>query len=97
MRASPFKKQLVIPTRKRILIVDDEPFNVISMLITIGRVGIKGLSSLVDRAYNGIEALNYVKDSYNSGSHVYGLVITDISMPLMDGYELSDSIRDFYN
>ena len=43
----------VAPYKKRILIVDDEPFNVISMQLSLGRLGIKGLGSLVDRAYNG--------------------------------------------
>ena len=74
---------------KRILIVDDEPFNVVSMQLSLSRLEIKGLDSLVDRAYNGLEALNKVKDSFMGGHHVYGLVISDISMPVMDGYEVS--------
>ena len=51
---------------------------------------------LVDRAYNGLEALNKVKNSFVSGQHIYGLIITDISMPVMDGYEVSEAIREFY-
>ena len=62
----------------------------------MGRLGIKGLGSLVDRAYNGLEGVNKVKDSLTSGKHTYGLVITDISMPVMDGYEAASEIRDFY-
>ena len=50
--------------RKRILVVDDEPFNVINLQLSIGRLGIKGLGSLVDRAYNGLEAFNKVKESF---------------------------------
>ena len=46
-----------VPMKKRILIVDDEPFNVVSMQLSLGRLGIKGLSSIVDRAYNGHEGL----------------------------------------
>ena len=74
---------------KRILIIDDEPFNIVSMQLSLGRLGIKGLASLCDRAYNGLEAINKVKSSFNKGHHIYGLVITDISMPIMDGYEVS--------
>ena len=45
---------------KRVLIVDDEPFNVIGMQLSLSRIGIKGLASMVDRAYNGLEAFNKV-------------------------------------
>ena len=90
------KEQLTIPTKKRILIVDDEPFNIISMQLSLSRLGIKGLGLLIDRAYNGLEAVNKVKNSFLYGTHVYGLIITDISMPVMDGYDASSEIRDFY-
>ena len=51
---------------------------------------------MVDRAYNGLDAFNMVKSYFESGSHLYGLIITDISMPVMDGYESSEEIRNFY-
>ena len=82
--------------KKRILVIDDEPFNVISMQLTLSNVGFRGLGNLVDRAYNGLEGLTKVKDALSKGTHVYGLIITDISMPIMDGYELAIGIRDFY-
>lgn len=75
-----------IPTCRRILIVDDEPFNILGMEITMKQLKIKGLSKFVDRAYNGLEAFNKVKEGFFSGSHVYGLILTDISMPVMDGF-----------
>lgn len=43
--------------KKRILVIDDEPFNIISMQLTLSNMGIKGLGSLVDRAYNGQEGV----------------------------------------
>ena len=85
-----------VPTTKRILIIDDEPFNVVSMQLTLGKLGIKGLGSLIDRAYNGLEGVKKVLNSFESGSHIYGLIITDISMPVMDGYDASQRIREFY-
>ena len=57
---------------------------------------INGLADIVDRAYNGLEAFSKVKESFENGLHVYGLVITDISMPVMDGFELTEEIRNFY-
>ena len=76
--------------------MDDEPFNVIGLQLSLSRLGIKGLNRLVDRAYNGLEGSKLVRDSFNCGKHVYGLIITDISMPYMDGFELSREVRDFY-
>lgn len=43
-----------------------------------------------------METVKKVKDAFYRGSHTYGLILTDISMPIMDGYESSESIRDFY-
>ena len=43
--------------KRRILVVDDEPFNVVSLLVLISSFKIRGLTSLIDRAYNGQEGL----------------------------------------
>ena len=51
--------------KKRILIVDDEPFNVLGMQMNLNNLEIKGLSQIIDRAYNGQEALSKVKDSFD--------------------------------
>lgn len=53
-------KILKIPDQKRILIVDDEPFNILGMQITLKQLNIRGLSQFVDRAFNGLEALKKV-------------------------------------
>ena len=50
--------------KKRILIVDDEPFNILGMQMNLKNIEIKGLSQIIDRAYNGEEALSKVKDSF---------------------------------
>lgn len=43
-----------------------------------------------------MEAVKKVKRGLECGSHIYGLVLTDISMPVMDGFEETESIRNFY-
>ena len=86
----------MIPDEKRILMVDDEPFNILGMQITMNQLKIKGLSKNVDRAYNGLEALTKVREAYFKGSHLYGLILTDISMPVMDGFEATEEIREFH-
>ena len=50
----------------------------------------------MDRAYNGLEAFSKVKESLEARTHVYALVLTDISMPIMDGFEEADQIRNYY-
>ena len=79
------------------MIIDDEPFNVIGMQLSLNRIGIKGLGNLCDRAYNGLEAITKIKEAYNNRQHIYGLIITDISMPVKDGYELAEEVREFYD
>ena len=85
-----------IPSIKRILVVDDEPYNVLSMQLILNQMKIKGLSKVVDRAYNGMDAFNKVKTGLERATHIYGLILTDISMPVMDGFELTEEIRSFY-
>ena len=64
--------------------------------MTLSRLGIEGLPDVVDRAYNGREAYRKAKRYFNERIHTYGLIITDISMPIMDGYESTQKIREFY-
>lgn len=66
------------------------------MLVLISSFKIRGLTSLIDRAYNGLEGLTKAKNALETCSHTYSLVITDISMPVMDGYEVSKELRDLY-
>ncbi|KAI9130701.1 PAS domain S-box protein [Acaryochloris sp. CCMEE 5410] len=67
--------------RKRILVVDDHEDNVV-MLANL----LKPLGFNVDVAHNGLEALEKL-------SHHPDLVLTDLSMPVMDGFELLLHIR----
>ena len=59
-------------------------------------MSIKGLNGIIDYAYNGLEALAKVKEAFEKDGSVYGLILTDISMPVMDGYEVADEVRNFY-
>jgi len=63
----------------------------------ISRLKIKGLPKIVDRAYNGLEAFSKVKESLEARTHVYALVLTDISMPIMDGFEACVQIMRIYD
>ncbi len=68
---------------RRLLVVDDEM--VIRDPITIY---LEQLGYTVDHAENGVEALHLIC------SKTYDLVILDISMPYMNGHELSQALKD---
>ena len=65
-----------------VLVVDDHPIN---RLVLMRQVGMLGYAH--EAAANGAEAL----EMWKSGR--YGLVITDVNMPVMDGYDLTRNIR----
>jgi CheY-like chemotaxis protein len=50
----------------------------------------------VDYCITGEEALNQVINSVENG-FFYSAILTDISMPVMDGIEATKKIRMFYN
>lgn len=72
----------IIGSPKKILLVDDDP---------IAKIGIKTLldsfGCCVEVASNGLEALNLLKNQ------PFDLILADICMPKMNGYELTQSIR----
>ena len=67
----------------RILIVDDEPFNVDYLEQELEDLGYQSLS-----ASNGFEALQAVEDEKPD------LVLLDIMMPGMDGFQLLDKLKN---
>lgn len=71
--------------------MDDEPYNLLGLRIIIN-AAIKddGVDELIDQAQNGLEALQAVE---NARDFQYGLIFMDCSMPVMDGYEATRSIR----
>lgn len=80
---------------RRILIVDDEPYNILGLSIVLQQSGYERIVQLIDKAYNGKEAVDLVKKAYKEKKHSYGLIFMDCSMPIMSGYEASLKIRSF--
>ncbi len=68
----------------RILIVDDH-----DLVRGFTRTALEQVGYFVDTAENGREALEMIRDGGK-----YELLITDINMPIFDGLELLDALRD---
>ncbi|PID95133.1 MAG: hypothetical protein CSA95_01240 [Bacteroidetes bacterium] len=71
-------------TPPNILIVDDQKINVLLLENLLRKVNAK-----VFKAYDGLEALELM------GKNDFALMIFDVQMPEMDGFELANRVRQF--
>ncbi len=69
--------------KERILIVDDEPLILDMVSSYVGQIGFEAMT-----APNGLEALERLR------KEPYTILITDIKMPEMDGFELMRTVRN---
>ena len=72
-------------TEGNILVVDDNEINLSAMMAILEN---KGLTC--DGVQSGFDAIEMVK------KHNYDMIMMDIQMPKMDGYEVSKMIRDIF-
>ena len=71
---------------KKVLVVDDEKLIVKGIRFSLEQDGME-----VDCAYDGEEALNLAKEKK------YDIILLDIMLPKMDGFEVCQQIREFSN
>jgi CheY-like chemotaxis protein len=76
----------------RILVVDDEEFCLVSMRMMLKNLGLNVIDQ-IDFCINGREAVTTVKTAYDNGFS-YQLILTDFFMPVMNGYEETQEIRE---
>ena len=69
---------------KKVLVVDDEKLIVKGIRFSLEQDGME-----VECAYDGEEALRMAKD------HEYDLILLDIMLPKMNGFEVCQHIREF--
>lgn len=67
----------------RVLVVEDNEFNIVVLRRLLERWSV----GRIDTAYNGLEALDKVHNE------TYDVILTDIHMPDMDGFEATKRIR----
>jgi len=71
---------------KKVLVVDDEKLIVKGIRFSLEQDGME-----VDCAYDGEEALAYAKEK------AYDLILLDIMLPKLNGFEVCQQIREFSN
>ena len=83
-----------LPSSKRIMIVDDEVFNIFAIQGLMRVLGMPHELKNVDVCYNGEQAVELVRKAIEEfETDRYSLILTDCSMPFMDGYQASKKIR----
>lgn len=72
-------------SKKRILLVEDNKMN-----MEIVEEILRPTGAQLDKAYNGLEAVHILMESE---PETYQLVLMDVKMPVMSGYEATEQIR----
>lgn len=77
------------------IIADDEPFNITALLSLLKVMKMKDVSTLVDVCHDGSETVELLREAIRQGDPCrYSLILTDLSMPGMDGYTSASTVRD---
>ena len=82
---------------KRILIVDDQLFNINALIIMLRCFTTIKPEEVCDTAMDGLECLEKVKENIdkNQGTYCdYQIIFMDCNMPFMDGYQATGKVRE---
>ena len=76
------------------MVVDDEAFNIEAVKGLMKVLKFEAGSTITDYGYNGEQAVQMIEKAIQEDDiYRYQLILTDCSMPFMDGYESSKRIR----
>jgi signal transduction histidine kinase/DNA-binding response OmpR family regulator len=90
-----YRNEIITKNNSYILVVDDDPIN---LQVVANHLADEGYN--VYTASNGLEALEYLNiddEKIEDNDKKFDLVLLDIMMPNMSGYELCRKIREFYS
>jgi len=74
--------------KPRALIIDDNPFNLL-----VAKHLVEGLGFTVETALNGKLGVEFAEAAYVTHKKPFKLVLMDLQMPVMDGYEATKVLR----
>lgn len=69
--------------KKILLIDDDEVFLYLTEAIIMQSI----LVPLINKFNNGLDALNFIKENLNKPDQLPEIILLDLSMPIMDGWQ----------
>ena len=79
-----------------ILVVDDDPFNLLSAEVILKKIGFK-----IQKAFDGMEAIEKViekfKEKCNPSCQGFKLILMDYNMPVMGGIEATKKLIEMMN
>jgi CheY-like chemotaxis protein len=85
---------VILKNKKKILVADDEAFNILVIKGLMRVLGMHDIDSRVDCCHNGEQLIEHVEKAISEGDpYRYSLILTDCMMPFMDGYEATKRIR----
>ena len=81
---------------KKILVVDDEPYNQMAVINLLSVLGLQDIDIVVYKAINGQEAVDMVTNDVQELQYSrFDLIFMDYNMPVLDGCEATTQIRQF--
>lgn len=85
---------MVSERKSKILVVNDEAFNILVIKGLMRELGIKDIEKRVDCCYNGEQLVESVQKAVDEDDpYRYSLILTDCMMPYIDGYEAIKRVR----
>lgn len=82
-------------TTLHMLVVDDNALNrVLATRMLLGVLKSKNIPVVIEKAVNGLEAVNLVKAHLDEHHQNYDLIVMDNEMPEMKGTEATNKIRE---
>ena len=88
-----------LPSTKRLLLLDDEPYNIDVLTSVLKSLQLRNFDSVVDTCYDAEKALNLISNSIKAdpesglAESEYCLILSDLNMPIVDGYDFARMAR----